>query len=119
MTDRRTEIRKKLMVFTTVRDKHQGTLLGYLENLTLHGLLVVGEKPLELNTRLTLEIELPDELPDTPTRHMVLEARVARCVPDQQSPREFNLGFEFLHIEPDQTQILQSLLERYHFRYQN
>lgn len=119
MAERRTETRKKLMAFTTVRDKRLGALLGYLGNLTSHGLLVIGEKPLELDTRITLEMEFPDELPGTATRRMVIEARVARCVPDQESPREFNIGLEFLNIEVEHTRIIESLLERYHFRYQD
>ncbi len=118
MVDRRTEMRRKLAAFTTVRDKRRGALLGYLGNLNSHGILVIGEKPLEVNTQLTLDIEFPDELPGTPTRRMVIEARVARCVPDQENPREFNIGFEFLIVEEQHAQIIQSLLERYHFRYQ-
>lgn len=119
MVDRRTETRKKLMAFTTARDKRQGALLGYLGNLTAHGLLVIGEKPLEVGAQITLEMVFPDELPDTSTRRMVIESRVARCVPDQESPREFNIGFEFVHIEAEHARIIQSLLERYHFRYQD
>lgn len=119
MVDRRTEVRRKLAAFTTVRDKRQGVLLGYLGNLTSHGLLVIGEKPLAVNARMTLEIEFPDELPGTPARCMTIEARVARCVPDQESPREFNIGFEFLAVDEKNAQIIQSLLERYSFRYQN
>ena len=119
MVDRRAEMRRKLAAFTMVRDKRQGMLLGYLGNLTFHGLLVIGEKPLEVNTRITLEMEFPDELPDTATRCMVIDARVARCIPDQESPREFNIGFEFLDVNEEQTRIIQSLLERYSFRYQN
>ena len=119
MVDRRTETRKKLMAFSTVRDRRQGALLGYLGNLTSHGLLVIGEKPLELDAHITLEIEFPDELPETATRRMVIDARVARCVPDQENPREFNLGFEFLNIESEHTRIIHSLLERYHLRYRD
>lgn len=119
MVERRTETRKKLMAFTTVRERRQGALLGYLGNLTSHGLLVIGEKPLELDAHITLEIEFPDELPETSTRRIVIDARVARCVPDQENPREFNIGFEFINIESEHIQILQSLLERYHFRYQD
>jgi hypothetical protein len=119
MVDRRTETRKKLMAFSTVRDRRQGALLGYLANLTSHGLLVIGEKPLELDAHITLEIEFPDELPETATRRMIIDARVARCVPDPENPREFNLGFEFLNIQSEHTRIIHSLLERYHFRYRD
>ena len=119
MVERRTETRKKLMAFTPVRDGRQGTLLGYLANLTSHGVLVIGEKSLELDARLPLEIEFPDTPPELSIRRMVIEARVARCVPDQENPREFNLGFEFLHLQEEHLQVIQSVLKRYHFRYQD
>lgn len=118
MVDRRTEMRRKLAAFTTVRDKRQGTLLGYLGNLTFGGLLVIGEKPLPMGGSITLEMEFPDELPDALTRRMVIDARIARCVPDPENQREFNIGFEFINVEAEHAQIIQSLLERYHFRHQ-
>lgn len=114
--DARRETRKKLTAFIPVRDKGRGVLLGYLGNLTLRGALVIGERPEEVNSRLTLEIEFPVELFGD-LAIMVINARVARCVKDEESVRDFNIGFEFLDIAPAQTQIIRSLLERYRFSY--
>jgi hypothetical protein len=119
MDDRRTEMRKKLMAFTPVRDKARGVLLGYLGNLTFQGALVVGERPLEIKSQVTLDIEIPDELPGLPASHMTINARVARCVKDEESVRDFNIGFEFIGITPEHTLIIQSLLDRYHFRHRD
>lgn len=113
-SERRTEARKKVMAFTSVRRSPEGTLLGYLGNLTLSGALIIGEKPLPVDERLTLNLEWPE----TPNRHLLLEARVARCVPDPENPREFHIGFAFLQVSEAQAQAIQSLLERYHFRHQ-
>lgn len=105
------------MAFTTVRDRQHGALLGYLVNLTSQGLLLIGEKPLEVDTHLTLDIELPDELPAPPNHRLAIQARVVCCLPDSENPREFNIGFEFLNLTAEHTQVIQSLLERYAFRY--
>jgi hypothetical protein len=118
MDDRRKEMRKKLMAFSPVYDKERGNVLGYLADLTLQGAKVVGEKPLELHSRITLAIDLPGDLPGISAKHMNIPAQVARCMQDEDGPREFDLGFEFTGINPEQTQIIQALLERYHFRYQ-
>lgn len=118
MDNRRIETRKKLMAFTPVRDRVRGNLLGYLGNMTLQGALVIGEKPLGINSQVTLDIEFPDELPGTFTRHIIITARVARCVKDKESTRDFNIGFEFVGVEPEHTKILQALLDRYHFQHQ-
>jgi Tfp pilus assembly protein PilZ len=117
MDDRRKETRKKIMAFTLVYDE-RGRLLGYLVNMTEQGAMVIGEKTLEINSQVTLKIEFPDELEGSFARKLVIAARVARCVPHEASSREFEIGFEFTKIKPEQTQIIEALLERYHFRYQ-
>jgi hypothetical protein len=119
MDDRRKEMRKKMMAFTPVRDLDRDILLGYLGNLTLQGAMVIGEKPLEIHSQVTLAIDLPNDEPGIPARRMTIPARVARCALDEEGSREFNLGFEFMRIDPEQIEIIQALLERYHFRYQS
>ena len=43
------------------------TLLGYLGDMTLHGAMVVGNRPVEINKELTLSIEFSEipHIPDT------------------------------------------------------
>ncbi|MCS6993217.1 MAG: PilZ domain-containing protein [Anaerolineales bacterium] len=118
MSERRTEDRKKVMAFTLVRDQRQGALIGYLGNLTLRGALLIGEKPLAVNEHVPLEMEFPSAPTEAHAPRLLLEARVVRCVSDPENPREFNIGVEFLQVNEAQTQLIQSLLERYHFRYQ-
>ena len=117
MDNRRTEMRKKVMAFTPVRDHERGILLGFVGDLTLQGTLVIGEKALEVGAITALEIEFPGELPGAPTRRMVLHARAVRCVKDEESERDFKIGFEFSEIQPEQTRIIEALLDRYYFRY--
>jgi Tfp pilus assembly protein PilZ len=117
MDNRRKEMRKKVMAFTPVRDSGRGALLGYLANLTLQGAMVVGEKPLEIDSQISLGIDLPGDLPGISSRRMIIPARVARCVADTESSREFGIGFEFVEITPDHAQIVEALLDRYHFRH--
>lgn len=114
--ERRKEARKTVMKFTPVYDLNKGNLLGYLRDLTLRGALVSGEKTLEVDTQLTLKFNLPEELPDINTNYLTISARVARCVEDE-SPNSYRLGFEFQDIKPEQTEIIEALLERYHSRH--
>jgi c-di-GMP-binding flagellar brake protein YcgR len=115
-SDRRKEPRKKLMAFTPVYDQDKGILLGYIRDLTLQGALVIGEKKLNTNTQTTLAIELPGGLPGITTTRMKISARVARCEVDESS-QTYKIGFEFTEVRPGQTEIIQALLERYHFRH--
>jgi c-di-GMP-binding flagellar brake protein YcgR len=115
-SDRRKEPRKTLMAFTPVYDQDKGVLLGYIRDLTLQGTLVIGERKLEPNTLTTLAFELPGGLPSITSTRMKISARVARCEEDESS-QTYKIGFEFTDVKPEQTEILQALLERYHFRH--
>jgi hypothetical protein len=118
MSDRRRESRKKVMAFTPVRDAKSGALLGYLGDLNMLGVQVIGEKPLEPNTYITLRIDLPSDLPGITASRLSISARVARCVVDEDTSHEFHIGFAFLEVKPEQAQIIQAVLDRYFFRYQ-
>jgi c-di-GMP-binding flagellar brake protein YcgR len=114
--DRRKEPRKKLMAFTPVYERPRGILLGYIRDLTLQGVLVIGEKKLEVNTPTTLEFELPGGLPGVDATQLAVSARVARC-DDDESSQTYKIGFEFTGIQPEQTEIIKALLKRYHFQH--
>ena len=115
-SDRRKETRKKLMAFTQVYDQPEGNLLGYVRDLTLQGVLVIGEKELATNTETTLAFELPGGLPGITETQLSISARVARCDEDESS-QTYKIGFEFFDVRPEQAEVLQALLERYHFRH--
>ena len=117
LSDRRKESRKVVMAFTPVYDLTNKKLLGYLRDLTLQGAQVNGEKKLVVDTQITLSIQLPEELVEITTRRLNIPARVARCVEDKESPNFYELGFEFKDIQPEQMQIIEALLNRYHFRH--
>src|SRR5512137_2114570 len=116
MSEQRREERKKMMAFVPVYHIRTGTILGYLNDLTLQGAMVIGSHTLEKDSRITLGVEFPGELEGTDVRRMVLPARVARCVPDE-APGSYQLGFEFIELNPEQSRLIQALLERYHFRH--
>ena len=114
--ERRKEARKLVLKFTPVYNMDNGKIIGYLRDLTLQGALVIGEKTLDVDTQINLAIELPGDLPDITTKRLTISARVARCIEDE-NPNSYRLGFEFKEIQPEQTQIIEALLERYHFRH--
>jgi c-di-GMP-binding flagellar brake protein YcgR len=115
-SERRKEPRKKLMAFTPVYDRSKGILLGYIQDLTLQGVLVIGEKKLEENTQVSLSFELPGGLPGILATRLDLSARVARCENDESS-QTYKIGFAFMEVEPEQAEIIRALLERYHFKH--
>jgi hypothetical protein len=115
MNDHRKESRKKLIAFTPVYDLLRKTLLGYVGDLTLQGVMVIGEKPVEINKNLTLGIDFPESLPELPATRVVLSARAAWCRKDDGPQLE--IGFEFIDISPENVRVIEVVLERYQFRY--
>lgn len=115
MDDRRREDRKVVMAFTLVYEN--GKLLGYLRDLTLHGAQVNGEKKMEVNTQTTLSIDLPGDVPGVTVGRLHVPSRVARCQKEEGSKTSYEIGFEFTELKQEQIKIIDSLLERYHFRH--
>jgi len=115
MSEQRKEPRKKLIAFTPVYDSKKKVLLGYVGDLTLLGVMVVGERSVEVNNERLLKIEFPNDLSDVVATHITIPARVAWCRQDVDTPRYFNIGFEFAEVNPDHTRLFQAILARYQF----
>ena len=114
MSEQRKETRKKMMAFTPVYDSKKRVLLGYVGDLTLLGIMAVGERPVEVNAEKMLKIEFPGGLVDVDSPHITIPARAAWCKPDE-SRKYFNIGFEFTEVTPQHQKIFQAILERYQF----
>ena len=117
MSEQRKEARKKLIAFTPVYDLKQKVLLGYVFDLTMQGIMVVGERSVEVNNERVLKIEFPDDVSDVVDTHITIPARVAWCRQDADTPRYFNLGFEFIEIQAEHNKLFQAILARYQFRH--
>ena len=114
MSDHRKESRKKLIAFTPVYDSSKRVVLGYVGDLTTHGAMVIGERPVELNKEILLTIEFPKNLDNVFTTDIPVHGRVTWCRPDETG-QHFNIGFEFTDAKPVHVQIFQAILERYQF----
>lgn len=114
MQNKRKDLRKKLMTFTPVYTLNPKILLGYLDDLTIHGARVVGDVSLETGTLVTLAIEFPESTVNTPHQLFVIRARVAR---DQKDEAQYeNLGFEFVDVTEEQSAVLEAVIQRYEFK---
>lgn len=112
MNEKRKNERKKLMAFTPVYDSRQ-SILGYLGDLTIEGARLIGEKPMEVNKRITLVIDFP-AASDLPARRVTVPARVIWCN-EEENRQYFNTGFEFQDISQQDKAIIGAILERFQF----
>ena len=115
MRDQRKATRRTLMAFTPVYDSKRMTLLGYVRNLSLSGVMLIGERTAESNEEKMLRIEFPNDVADFTSTHINIPARVIWCQQNENS-KYFNIGVEFTQITPEHRQLIQTILVRYQFR---
>jgi len=113
MQEHRKSERKKVIAFTPVYDGHKN-LLGYLGNLSVEGAMVIGEKPLDVGTPVTLAFDFP-ETPEFPARRVKIPTRVIWSNPEETTGY-CNSGFEFQEIDEQSKAAIVAILERYQFR---
>ena len=114
MQERRKQPRKNLMSYSQVFDLSEGRLIGYLGDLNLSGAMVIGDRPMKIDSDLSISIQLP-ELPGINVLRMALPVRVAWCDKDI-SPEFFNIGLEFKIVTDEQKNIIEAVMENYEFR---
>ena len=114
MEERRKQQRKDLMSYSQVFDLYNGKLIGYLGDITQMGAMVIAEEPMEVNTSLTISIQLP-ELPNIKATRVALPVRVAYCHKDV-SPEYFNLGLQFKLVTDHQKIVIDAVIKNYEFR---
>jgi Tfp pilus assembly protein PilZ len=115
-TDPRKDIRKKLMAFTPVYDSISNSLVGYVGNINMFGMMVVSERVAEVGREVILNVEFPKSLLEADDKNLVAPARVAWCKQDE-SIKSCTIGFEFTKLTPDQSVLIRTIMERYHFRH--
>lgn len=116
MQDRRKQSRRDLMSYSQVFELYHGKLIGYLGDINLLGAMVIGDEPLEVDSQMTISIQLP-ELPDIHATRMVLPVRVTYCQKDL-SPEYLNIGLEFSLVTENQKKIIEAIIDNYEFRRQ-
>ena len=117
MQNQRKESRKKLIAFTPVYELLHKRLIGYVGDLTLQGVMVVGETSFEVGRRLAIGIEFPADEADEKLQRVAVSGRVAWCRPDEDTPQYLNIGFEFLELSAEGAEVIKGVLDRYQFRY--
>ncbi|MBK9927538.1 MAG: PilZ domain-containing protein [Anaerolineales bacterium] len=117
MQERRKEPRKNLMSYSQVFDVHDGSLLGYLGDLTSFGAMVISDMKLDTGRLTTISIQLP-ELEGVSETSINLPVRIVWCKQDL-SPEYFNVGLEFQTMTDKQRKIVEAVVENYEFRRQN
>ncbi len=112
--ERRKLLRKYLMVYSRVFDRDDGTIIGYLSDLSHEGAMIISDDPLPQDKKIHLRFDLPDPN-EFGTDHLNLDARVAWCAPDVD-PSFWNFGLQFFSTDPAALKIIERMIEMYEFK---
>ncbi len=114
MEERRKLKRKYLMFYTRVFNRKTGEMLGNLSDLTVEGLMLIGEQALPVHTLFDLRMDLPDGF-GFPRRHLDMTGKTMWTAPDVD-PNFFNTGFHLEQVAEEDVAIIERLVEDYGLR---
>jgi len=113
MKDLRKNERIKAVTFTTVYNRRGHTLLGFLGDITPQGAMVVGEKLLQIDQDIDLDIEFRG-VTEIPGGRLSLPAHIAWSKQDEDT-KYFHTGFEFLSVSEASKKAIELVVQRYKF----
>ena len=112
MDDTRSYKRRHLFFYLQVSNDKNGKLLGYVVDITPHGLKIVSEEVCETKSNLDLKMNLPD---DVGQRNVICFK--AKCVwsgKDVNSDFYAN-GLEITNLDDNALNTLESIINEYGF----
>jgi hypothetical protein len=111
--DRRKFKRRYLMYYSRVFDRQTGSLLGHVVDITPEGIMLISEKPLEVNRQYKLRMELPDEITNRPKldfdAHSVWNSK-------DVNPDFYDTGFRLLNVPQEDVAIIERMITDYGLR---
>lgn len=116
MEERRQYQRRILVMYLHVFDYDSGKVLGYLGDISTHGLMLVSEVDLDLDLPLPLGIRLHKLEADLYYVNSDEHEHIL-CHAEQRWSRKWEdglyaIGFMFIHIEPVAAQAIENLIQR-------
>lgn len=111
--NKRKDRRRSIIYYLRVFDRDTDRMIGQLVDITTRGMKLVSVHPVELGTRYSLRMLLPEEI--NRRKHLVFEVECMWCKRDV-NPNYFTIGFEFLDIGSDDVEIVQTLIQDFAFR---
>lgn len=104
----RHQLQYYLQVFNRITDKP----LGYIVNISLHGMMLVSKAPLLTHAMFELELKVPNAI--NGKRHITFEALSHWCKPDVE-PNCFDTGFSFTKPSEELKNVVEALTEYFSF----
>ena len=111
--EKRKRRRWELIFFLRVFDEQSGELLGHVVDIHEEGLMLLSEKPIELNRDYDLALEMPGI--DRSGRKKILLRGHAIWQSSDANPDLIDTGFQLINPNKDAVKAIGSLIEELQF----
>lgn len=111
MAERRHVNRRQFSYYMRVMDESTGQMLGHLTDISASGFKLDCQKPVPINTRYVLHLDLNSEV--ATKQFMIFSATSRWCRPDRFDPTSFNVGFQILEMTPGDMDVFVRMFEKY------
>ncbi len=102
--------RKYLVFYLRVFDGMGSKVIGYLVNISSHGLMLLGDFPIPVNEEYKLRMRLPHELVEK--GEIILNA-VSRWCKNDTNPDFYLTGFQLHDISPALKDDIAALIDEF------
>ena len=111
--DRRKLKRRHIVFYSRVFDRNTGVLLGHLMDITVEGLMLITDSPLEAGEQYHLRMDLPEDAKAKP--YLSFDATCLWNRPDINQAF-YNAGFKVHNMTPEDTNLIETMIDEYGFR---
>lgn len=99
--------RKKIAGSMSVTDINRDRVIGQLVDISIDGLMLLGDAPLTINGMYQFDIELPEPVNGNSVLHLGAECLWCRNAED---PDHYWAGFHLIDISPEDQATLDTLI---------
>ena len=90
-----------------------GKQIGHVIDLNTEGILLLSDKPIQLDKTFHFKMDLPSEIKGTEVFEFTAESLWSST---DENPDFINTGFKILEIEQEGLNIINRLIKRFRFR---
>ncbi|CAN2040334.1 PilZ domain-containing protein [Candidatus Magnetomoraceae bacterium gMMP-15] len=107
MEDKR-KFKRHPIYYLKVIERNTGEIIGHLADISVGGIMLVSNGPVETNKDWEFKIKVPEEV--VGRTEIDFEAKSIWCAQDAD-PDFYNTGFQFLKISPEQLELIDFLID--------
>ena len=103
--------RREFFYYTRLIDNETLQIVGHLTDISIGGFKLDSQVPIPVNKDFQFLMNLTGEVADKP--FMIFWARSRWCKVDPNDPYIYNIGYQLIHISPEDHEIFKRLMEKY------